>query len=564
MSLRFEERRKRSGSVKAGAIGVPAASVVRRAFVRDHPGRACIQVFLAGILWCCLAAAAMAHASLTGSVPADGAVVDTPPQSLSLSFSEPVSPLVLRLVLPDGQARTLGTFVLRDRVLEIVPPDGLGAGTHVLVWRVVSEDGHPVAGSTVFSIGAPSSAPPVAETAADWPVRIALWLARVALYVGLFFGIGGLFSVRWLIPGGADGLRVIRGVTLLGLAAAVLSLGFQGLDALGVPLSGLMDRTVWQAGLATRFGLTVIVLLAAFCLAVVASFRAAFAGRAASLASLLAGGGALALSGHASSAAPQWLTQPAVFVHAITIAVWIGALLPLACAVRRGGDAGRQALDRFSRLIPACVAALALAGLLLAVVQIQAFGALFSTAYGAVLLVKMALLAVLFSLVALNRWVFTRPAARGDRGATRRLVRSIIVETMIVLAVLAVAAAWRFTPPPRALALAAAQPASIHIHSDKAMAEIALTPGRAGPVRLSAVILSPDFTPLSPKEVTFVLSNPEAGIEPMRRRAALQGDGTWQATDVILPLAGRWRVRIDILVSDFELVRLQETVEIAP
>lgn len=526
--------------------------------MRDHPGRSILRVLLTGILWCCLAVAAMAHASLTGAVPADGAVVAAPPKTLSLSFSEPVSPLVLRLILPDGQARALESFVLRDRTLEIAPPGDLAAGTHVLVWRVVSEDGHPVAGSTIFSIGAPSSAPQLAEDAVDWPVRTALWLARIAIYLGLFFGIGGLFAIRWLIPDGADGLRIARAASLLGMAAAALSLGLQGLDALGAPLSGLMGRATWKAGLGTSFGSTAVVLLAAF------GLSAASSSRAAALLALVAGSAALTLSGHASSAAPRWLMQPAVFVHAMTIAAWIGALLPLACALRRGGEAGRRALGRFSRLIPFCVAALALAGLLLAVVQVEAFGALFSTAYGNVLLIKTALLAALFLLVAINRWVFTRPAEREEPGAARRLVRAVVVESMIVVAILAVAAAWRFTPPPRALALAAAQPASVHIHTDKAMAEIAINPGRIGPVVVSAVILAPDFTPVTPKDVTFVLSNPQAGIEPMRRKAALQADGAWRASGVVLPLAGQWRVRVDVLVSDFELVRLQETVEIRP
>lgn len=531
--------------------------------MRNLAGRFFIRVFLTGILWCCLTAAAMAHAALTGAVPADGAVVDAPPKILSLSFSEPVSPLVLRLILPDGQARALETFVLRDRVLEIQAPGDLGSGTHVLAWRVVSEDGHPVAGSTLFSIGSPSSAPAVADTV-DWPVRSALWLARIALYAGLFFGIGGLFAIRWLIPDGADGLHIVKAALLLGLVATTLSLGLQGLDALGAPLSGLIDRSVWKAGLGTSFGLTAMVLGAAFGLGVASASWPGAAGRAASLTALVAGSAALALSGHASAAAPQALMRPAVFVHALAIAVWIGALLPLAHALRRGGDAGRQALGRFSRLIPACVTALVLAGLLLAFVQVGEFGVLFSTAYGNVLLVKTALLAALFVLVAVNRWVFTRPAALGDHVAARRLGRAVVVETMIVLAVLAVAATWRFTPPPRALALAAAQPVSIHIHADKAMAEVTVTPGRTGPVEISAIVLSPDFTPLTPKEVTFVLSNPQAGIEPLRRRAVLQGEGTWRAGDVVLPLAGRWRLRVDVLVSDFELVRLQEDVEIAP
>ena len=66
--------------------------------------RSGILALLAGLLWCCLAGMAMAHASLTGAVPPDGAVVGTPPKTLSLSFSEPVSPLVLKLIRPDGQA----------------------------------------------------------------------------------------------------------------------------------------------------------------------------------------------------------------------------------------------------------------------------------------------------------------------------------------------------------------------------------------------------------------------------------------------------------------------------
>ncbi|WP_312415965.1 CopD family protein, partial [Shinella sp.] len=446
--------------------------------------------------------------------------------------------------------------------LEIAAPGDLAAGTHVLAWRVVSEDGHPVAGSAIFSIGAPSSAPQADGEVIDWPVRTALWLARIAMYAGLFFGIGGLFAVRWLIPGGVDGVPVVRAALLLGLSGTVVSLGLQGLDALGAPLSNLTDRTVWSAGLATSFGLTVIVLSFAFLLALVTSSRTIFSGRAASLVAVVGGSAAMVLSGHASSATPQWLMRPAVFVHVITITIWIGSLPPLAYALQHGGDGARQALGRFSRLIPLCVAALIAAGLLLAIVQVQTFDALVSTAYGNVLLAKTALLVVLFFLVATNRWVFTKPAERGELGAARRLARAVIIETIIALAIFAVAATWRFTPPPRALAIAAAQPVSIHIHSDKAMAEIAVTPGRAGPVEVSAIILAPDFTAIIPKEVAFALSNPQAGIEPMRRKAILQADGVWRAADVIVPIAGRWRVRVDILVSDFELVRLEDTIEL--
>ncbi|RWP42246.1 MAG: hypothetical protein E5Y63_26055 [Mesorhizobium sp.] len=46
--------------------------------------------------------------------------------------------------------------------------------------------------------------------------------------------------------------------------------------------------------------------------------------RLAAVLGLLVAGTALAPSGHASAAAPQWLVRPMVFLHTTTIAVWIG------------------------------------------------------------------------------------------------------------------------------------------------------------------------------------------------------------------------------------------------
>lgn len=47
-------------------------------------------------------ATACAHASLTAAEPADGSVVEHAPSRYLLTFSEPVSPLALKLVKPDG------------------------------------------------------------------------------------------------------------------------------------------------------------------------------------------------------------------------------------------------------------------------------------------------------------------------------------------------------------------------------------------------------------------------------------------------------------------------------
>ncbi|MBB5041520.1 copper resistance D family protein [Shinella fusca] len=286
--------------------------------------------------------------------------------------------------------------------------------------------------------------------------------------------------------------------------------------------------------------------------------------KAAAVASWLLAGAALALSGHASAASPQWMMRPAVFLHALAIAVWMGALAPLGLALRKSRPGAIEALRRFSRIIPVIVAILILAGIVLAAVQVQEPAALVSTAYGQVFLIKLALLAGLFLLAALNRWFLTAPVEAGDPSATRRLVRSIVVETLVVLLMFGVAATWRFTPPPRALAAAAAAPASIHIHAATAMADLTVTPGRAGPVSVSAFIMTGDLGPLDAKEVTFVFSNPSVGVEPFKRKAERRETGSWQADGIVLPLPGTWDVRVDVLITDFEIARLEGRLTIRP
>ena len=96
------------------------------------------------------------------------------------------------------------------------------------------------------------------------------------------------------------------------------------------------------------------------------------------------------------------------------------------------------------------------------------------------------------------------------------------------------------------------------------MADLTITPGRGGPAVASIAIMTGDFGPLDAKELTLVLSNPGAGIEQITRPAAKLADGTWRVDGLNLPLPGRWSVRIDILVSDFELVKIEDNIEIRP
>jgi copper transport protein len=512
-------------------------------------------------LACCAAAGrAEAHASLIEAAPPDGTVVATAPASVRLRFNEPVSLLVLRLIDAKGVTHTDLRYAGRDETITIMLPGDLPNGTQVLSYRVTSSDGHPIGGSLIFSIGAPTASLPEQGAGANSLLAPAIWLARLALYVGLFAGAGGAFFTTWVgrkatTPGSLSLIRVATGI---GIGAAVVSVGLQGLDALGLPLSALLSLHPWHEGLRTSFGLTagtaILALLCAW-MAMRGSVKPV------ALIGLGGAGLALALSGHASAASPQWLTRFSVFLHGLAAAFWIGALVPLALIVRDRRGASLPIVERFSAIAVPMVGVMVLAGLILSVVQVETPAALLTTAYGQVFLVKMAVVVCLLAVAVLNRQRLSPMLGSGST-ASQHLARSIMGEIGLAVMILGLVATWRFTPPPRALIAPAAEPVNVHIHTAPAMVDMSLRPGRVGPVTITMSLATGDLEPLDPKEVTVTLANPSAGIEPMERRAVKAADGTWQVEGLVVPVPGRWRARVDVLITDFEKATLESTVEI--
>jgi copper transport protein len=524
-------------------------------------------LFTALLIAVALPSSAHGHAALVKAVPADGAVDPAGPQALTLTFNEPVSPLLVHLIGPDGEPIETPAAVAENTTLTVAVPSQLKRGTHVLSWRVISADGHPVGGSLVFSVGAPSAQPAAgAESLAGRGVRAALWAAKLVIYAGLFVGVGGAFFRAWLgYSGAAAADPAIAAILVAALVALPLSLGLQGLDALDLPLASLSHRAVWEAGLETSFGLTVIVATFALFAGLLAlAATAPFVRRLLSLAALVGAGAALALSGHASTIEPRLLSRSAVLVHALCVAFWIGSLLPLYAAVRRTASPGpppiATALARFSRAIVPVIVVLIISGLWLIVVQLDHIEALWTTSYGQVLAGKLACVALLLGLGAVNRYRLVPRFIREGAPAARPFAASLAVELAIALAIFALVALWRFTPPPRTLVSDA--PISLHLHGDKAMAEIEIERRGGGPARANVLVLDGAFRPMAAKEVVLVLANPDAGIEPLRRVATAAGESRWLIDDLRIPVAGRWTLGVDILVSDFEKVMLEDAVNL--
>ena len=506
---------------------------------------------------------ALAHASLISSQPEDGAVLPESPERFILIFNEPVAPLRLQLIDALGKATPLTNIVQHDATVIVRPPGTLDQGTHVLSWRVVSSDGHPVGGTVVFSVGQPNATTPIREARSDPLLNTGIWLVRIVIFIALFFGLGGAVFAHWIaarsLPARTE--RLLGALCAAGPLAVLLSVGLQGLDALELPLPALGQANVWQTGFSTSYGSSALFAFLALAAAWLSLLLRSGA-RMLALAALLAAGFALAASGHAAAAAPQWLTRPSVWLHAVAIALWIGSLWPLAVLLRGDATSAQAALRRFTLIIPFVLVALLASGTILAVIQLARVQALWTTNYGLILSIKLAAVSGLLALAAANRFWLTRKAEAGDIAERLRLRRSIVAEIGLALLIFALAAGWRFTPPPRSVV--AEQSEFIHFHSGSVMADITLVPGRVGRSAAEIMIRDGDYQPMAPKGVTLVLAHPASGIEPLRREAVSIGDNRWRIDDVLLPSAGRWRLRVDVLIDDFQKISVEDDILVRP
>jgi methionine-rich copper-binding protein CopC len=98
-----------------------------------------------------------AHAHLFASVPAEGAVLDTPPKQVELSFSEParLTAATLRRGTDKPQPLSLPGSPPAQHITLDLP--ALAPGSYTLDYRLISADSHIVAGTLHFKVSAAAS-----------------------------------------------------------------------------------------------------------------------------------------------------------------------------------------------------------------------------------------------------------------------------------------------------------------------------------------------------------------------------------------------------------------------
>lgn len=115
---------------------------------------------IAGLVSMAVVAVAYAHAHLHSSTPADGSVVTSAPSSITLRFSEAGRVTAAWIQKDDEPKQKLGPLPETAAPEVSIPVPALSAGHYAVSWRVLSDDGHVMAGQIHFTLAPEGSHPP--------------------------------------------------------------------------------------------------------------------------------------------------------------------------------------------------------------------------------------------------------------------------------------------------------------------------------------------------------------------------------------------------------------------
>ncbi|CAM3701064.1 cytochrome c oxidase assembly protein [Nocardiopsis rhodophaea] len=307
-----------------------------------------------------------------------------------------------------------------------------------------------VAGGAVTAQVIPGLPDPGALTRWGLPLsKITMDLAA-ALTVGLLLLAAFLLpSAKGMLGEQAQGyVRAASWSALAWAAAAGATLVFQLSDLLGLPPGDVLgdELTSYAGSIPQGIGLMFVILLAtavALFGRTVLSATGAFALVAAALAAVVPP----ALTGHSASAGSHELAISGLAVHVLAISVWVGGLAAVTFhGLRTNGGDVPTAVTRFSRMALWAYVGVAIGGLASAISRLYAVADLFTTAYGLIILTKIALFIALGGIGWWHRRSIV-PKIAENRGRAL-FARLAGVEIAIMAAVMGLSVALSRTAPP--------------------------------------------------------------------------------------------------------------------
>jgi len=518
------------------------------------------------------ASPAAAHASLVRTDPTEGQVLPESPGKARLTFDETVSVPAGGVQLFDADGDVVSSEAsVRDAVLNVDLPETLADGSYVVSWRVVSADGHPVAGALTFSVGQPSAVvkPPSSpnETSSS-SVRGALSAVQGACYLGLFLGAGLMVFAAWLLPPlpRLDVLRrrlarVAQASAAVAVLAGLLQLPLSGAYQQGLDLVDVLSAAAWSGAWGRE--LLALLLLAGGlgpAVALLGDRPLSGAGRVVVTVGTAVALVSPSLVGHSRAFPPQVLVILTDALHLAVGAVWLGGLVGLAMslpALAGRARAAAETLGRFSSFAAALLAVLVAAGAVLAWRIVGSWEDLFSTNYGRLLIVKVIIAALAIGIAAWNRYALLPRilAATGNterREAATEIRRTVSAEASVLVAVLLVTGFLVNQSPRTAPPVIEANRTGVvtgQLGEDLRVLAT-LSPRARGKNSLTIQLQDLSGEPVEqPRPPTVRVSSDAVDLGDVQ--LAPSDAGTFSG-ETVIPTGGTWRVQVSLRLDEFE------------
>jgi putative copper resistance protein D len=165
-----------------------------------------------------------------------------------------------------------------------------------------------------------------------------------------------------------------------------------------------------------------------------------------------------AVTGHAATAGNHDLATSSLVVHVVSVLLWVGGLIGLVWYARSGGRHLAGAAHRYSGLALWAFVGVGVSGTVNALIRLGGLENLFTTAYGAVVLLKV----VAFVVLGVVGWAHRRRTLpQLDAGAPRAFTRLAAVEACIMAATVGIAVGLAGLTPPTSGATGAPPPAEV-------------------------------------------------------------------------------------------------------
>lgn len=286
------------------------------------------------------------------------------------------------------------------------------------------------------------------------PTRWGLPIAKVVLNAASAVTVGFVL-LAVLLPArrqelGRDALLAMRGAAISALVWAAAAAAVHVLtlsDLLGLPLREALagqSAITYTASTAQGQAYAAVFVLA---LAIVPAARLTI-GHGGAVAVLCLAVGTLippALTGHAGTGDYHHSAQLSLLIHVAAMALWLGGLVAVSWYAARRGPELARVLRAYSPIALGCFVLIAASGVLNSWVRLSSLADLVTSAYGWLLLGKIAVLVAL-GVVGSRHRARTLPAVgSGRRGSFRRLAAGEIV---VMATALGLAVALSRTPPP--------------------------------------------------------------------------------------------------------------------